>query len=93
MGTSNQLRKNTRLKSAIDLLKQKTQEAKENPNELNLSEDDDTPIPERNVSKPKKQTKTTKLMNNVLDSVTQTKRRSKKKKPIASPVLSEDETF
>ncbi|CAF4212837.1 unnamed protein product, partial [Rotaria sp. Silwood2] len=92
-GTSNQLRKNTRLKSAIDLLKQKTQEAKENPNELNLSEDDDTPIPERNVSKPKKQTKATKLMNNVLDRVAQTKRRSKKKKPIASPVLSEDETF
>ncbi|CAF3414373.1 unnamed protein product [Rotaria sp. Silwood1] len=95
-GTSNQLRKNTRLKSAIELLKQKTQEAKENPNELNLSEDDDdngTPIPKRNVSKPKKRTKTTKLMNNVLDSVEQTKRRSKKKKPIVSPVLSEDENF
>ncbi|CAF3381633.1 unnamed protein product [Rotaria sp. Silwood1] len=95
-GTSNQLRKNTRLKSAIELLKQKTQEAKENPNELNLSEDDDdngTPTPKRNVSKPKKRTKTTKLMNNVLDSVEQTKRRSKKKKSIVSPVLSEDENF
>ncbi|CAF3780367.1 unnamed protein product [Rotaria sordida] len=97
-GTSNQLRKNTRLKSSIDLLKQKTQEAKEQSNELNLSEDNDddnndTPIPERNVSKSKKRTKTSKLMNNVLDIVEKTKRRSKKKKPIVSPVLSDDETF
>ncbi|CAF3193843.1 unnamed protein product [Rotaria socialis] len=91
--TSHQFKKNTRLKSALDLLKQKTQKAKENENEndLNLSEDDNTPIPERNAPKRKKRPKTTKLMNNLLDSVQKTKQRSKKKKPIVSPILSDEE--
>ncbi|CAF3428673.1 unnamed protein product [Rotaria socialis] len=91
--TSHQFKKNTRLKSALDLLKQKTQKAKENENEndLNLSEDDNTPIPERNAPKRKKRPKTTKLMNNLLNSVQKTKQRSKKKKPIVSPILSDEE--
>ncbi|CAF2186057.1 unnamed protein product [Rotaria magnacalcarata] len=91
--TSHQFKKNTRLKSALDLLKQKTEKAKENENEndLNLSEDDNTPIPERNAPKRKKRPKTTKLMNDLLDSVQKTKQRSKKKKPIVSPILSDEE--
>ncbi len=95
-GTSNQSKKNTRLKSAFDLLKEKTRQAKENDIELNLSEDDDdddTPIPERNESKKRKRTKNnTKLMDNVFDVVKKTKRRSKKTTNTA-PILSDEETF
>ncbi len=94
---SNQFRKNTRLKSALNLLKEKTQQAKESDQGLILSEnddDDDTPIPARNQSKKRQRTKTTKLMDDVLGVVAKTKRRSKKKTIIAPPVLSDDdETF
>lgn len=79
----------------MDLLKQKTLEVKQNENEddLNLSEEDNTPIPEKEAPKRKKRTKSTKLLNDVLGSVEKTKARAKKKKPIASPNLSDEETF
>ena len=83
-----------RLKSALDLLKQKTQEARECNNELVLSEDDndnDIPIPKRNLSKQRKRVKTTKLINDVLDVAEKTKQRSKRKTKIDPPVLSDDE--
>jgi TATA-binding protein-associated factor Taf7 len=90
------MKKNTRLKSALDLLKEKTQEAKENDTELNLSENDDddnTPIPQKTPPKKRKRTQNTKLMNDVLTVTEKTKRRSRKKAAIPAPILSDEDTF
>lgn len=91
-GTSNQLRKNNRLKLALDLLKEKTRTAQENNDELILSEDDDSPLPKRSLANPKKRTKKTKLMNDVFEMVEKTKQRSNKKPNIVSPSLSDEES-
>ncbi|CAF1293158.1 unnamed protein product [Adineta steineri] len=92
---SKSYRKNTRLQSAINLLKERTQEAKdtplENENNDDEDEDDNIPIPEKQPIKKRKRTKNTKLMNNVLDTANKTNRRSKKKITITSPVLSDDD--
>ena len=99
-GGSSQARKNTRLKSALDLLKERTREAKELDNGSHPledeEEDDHTPMPERKEPKKRKRTRTTtKLMENVLDVANKTKRRSKKTTTTttaAPPDLSDDET-
>ncbi|CAF1172318.1 unnamed protein product [Adineta ricciae] len=92
--TSHSIRKNTRLQAAFNILKQKTQEAKELDQEAILSDenDDDAPIPEKAQPKKRTRVKTTKLMDDVLGVAEKTKRRSKKKPTITSPCLSDDDT-
>lgn len=82
-GASKQLRINTRLRSALDLLKEKTRQA----HEIDVSSSDDEPFPIK--TRTEKRKRTTKLMNKVLDSTQNTKRRAKKKP--TSPILSDDE--
>ncbi|CAF1171487.1 unnamed protein product [Adineta ricciae] len=93
--TSHSIRKNTRLQAAFNILKQKTQEAKELDQEAILSDDDDdddAPIPEKPQPKKRTRVKTTRLMDDVLGVMEKTKRRSKKKPTITSPRLSDDDT-